>query len=367
MLPPGAAPFTLRCVRCGAALGAADDTHRACTGCGKRYPLLAPGLPLLVEDSEEHSAAAVAELLGQVEYIDYVISHLEGQLAAGSRRPQALHRILDMMRASAVLLRKLLGMLPHLWTIEQLTKPRAFSTKLDLQYLVRDWGGRPQAEATVAQVLAAVRRQLELAHTGQRDTALVLGAGTGRFAWELTADFTDVLALDWSTASALSYALLAQGPIDLHERNDQNVATVEDLAVPVRCELPPRGAPPDPARRARLHWVIADGRRVPLAEASCSAVLSIYYTDLVPPDALIEEAWRLLRPGGVFVHFGSIGYERGAYEEMPTAEELQALFAARGFTVTPCEWAPHLFWPSQRLVQMHMNAFSFAAVKPATL
>lgn len=360
MAPFRTDPFV--CILCGSGLPAPNSSHVQCTGCRTGYPMIAPGIPMLLENPDDHCAIAVAELLGQAEYIASAIHFLEDRLAVGGKRPQALRRILDMMRASSELVRKLLSMLPSEWPSEQLTRPLPYSIQLDLQYLVRDWGGRPKAEGTIASVMSALRRQL--VHAPLRDSVLVLGAGTGRYAWELTADFTDVLALDWSIASVLSHTLVAQGSINLHERNEQNVASIEDLAIPVRCTLPSSEGLPREERLSRLRWVVADGRRVPLPPESCAVVLSAYYSDVVLPDVLLQEAWRLLRPGGTFVHFGPLGYQHGDLEEMPTAEEFMALFAERGFSVTPCEWVPHWFWPTERLFQAHINAFAFSAVKP---
>lgn len=352
------------CVHCRAILSAPGDGRIACAVCRKSYPLLAGGIPLLVADPEDHTAAAVAELLRGLEYRESLIAHLESRLAAGSRRPRALQRILELVRRNAALMSRLLALLPSVWPIDELTKPRPQApTQLNPQYLIRDWGGEPQSEATIAEVMAALRRQL--AATPQRDAVLVLGAGTGRYAFELTADFAEVLALDWSIPSVLGYVLLRdQGPLELCELNEQNVATVDDLGAPVTCELLPRGQPKDAERLARLRWLVADGQQAPLTAASCSAVVSAYFSDLVPPDVLVEEAFRLLRPGGAFVHFGPLGYEQGDFEDLLTAEELCDRFAERGFTVTPTEWVPHLYWPTRRLVQPHMRAFAFAARKP---
>jgi SAM-dependent methyltransferase len=336
-----------------------------CTSCGNSYPILADGIPVLIDNAEDHCATAVAEMLAEIQYVDSVLLQQESRLATGCKRPQALGKLLDAMRARSVVVNRLLQLLPPRWPIEQLMKsrPTGLSTRMILQYLVRDWSGRARAEAVISDVMAALRRQLGSACG--RETALVLGAGTGRYAWELSAEFANVLALDWSISSALSYTLLTQGPLDLHEVNEQNVATVEDIAVPARCEIPPRAGQPDRQRLSRLRWLIADGRKTPLAAGSCSALFSVYFSDLLLADALVNEAWRLLRPGGAFVHLGVLGYEHGNFDEMLTAEELCARFVARGFHVTPCEWVPHFFWSSQRLVQVHMNAFAFSAVKPA--
>lgn len=363
MAASGSRPPAFLCVHCDAILSAPGESSVACAVCRKSYPLLAGGIPLLVAEPEDHMAAAVAELLHGVEYRDAVAEHLEARLQAGSRRPRALGRILELVRASSAFLSRLLTMLPNVWTVEQITKPRPHAVpQLNPQYLIRDYSGQPKSEAAIAEVMAALSRQL--AHTAQRDSVLVLGAGTGRYAFELAASFASVLALDLSIPSVLSYSLLEQGPLSLHEMNEQNVATVDEIAVPVTCELPPHGGPRDDARRARLRWVVADGRKVPLTAGSLSAVVSAYFSDQVPPDGLVEEVFRLLRPGGVFVHFGPLGYEHADFEDMLTAEEFCERFAERGFAVTPREWVPHLYWPTQRLVQPHMNAFSFAAVKP---
>jgi len=358
-----ASPFTLLCSRCSSVLSPSRDRLIICATCGSKFPVLADNIPVLVENPDDHCAMAGGEMLATIQYVDSLLVKQERELER-CKRPQALRRLMDALRTSSAVVKQLLSMISQRWPSKPLVKdrPPGLTTRMNLMYFVRDWGGRSSAESVIADIMATLRRQLP--QTAKRDTALVLGAGTGRFAWELTADFTNVLALDWSIASALSYALLKTGPVALHELNELNVATVEDVAVPVTCEIPPRGGSKDPDRLARLHWVVADGQKAPLSAESCATVFSIYFSDQVLADVLVNEVWRLLCPGGVFVHFGVLGYDHGIFDEMLSAEELCARFVDRGFQVAPCEWAPHLFPSSQSLVQVRMNAFAFRAVKP---
>ncbi len=276
------------CPGCGQTLGGPVAGQRiVCTRCGLGFPLLVTGIPVLVHpgDPDERCTAAARGLYHQLDASDLLASTLAGQLAAGARRPQALRRVERAATLQSTFIRRLLGALDHTWPVAKAgpagLRAASIAEELDLAYFVRDWSHAASAEASIATVMASVARQL--AASSARDTAVVLGAGAGRFAWELTSIFAQVVAVEWSIASALAWAVLGRGALDLCELEAQNVASVDDICAPIRCSLEPDGAPPDPARLARLAWLVADARRTPLAAGSASAVVSIYFTDRVSP------------------------------------------------------------------------------------
>jgi SAM-dependent methyltransferase len=57
--------------------------------------------------------------------------------------------------------------------------------------------------------------------------------------------------------------------------------------------------------RGRLPVVRADARRLPLRDGALTAVIAVMaHTDMPDYPAVLREVFRILRPGGVFVHIG---------------------------------------------------------------
>lgn len=340
------------------------STHRVtCGSCGVSYPVLVTGIPVLLRepDPDIHLASTALTLRAQLDQTNASVDALTTQLAVGSRRPRALEHIRRGGERISTFLRRALGALDHTWPLA--TMPKGGATGADVRgqllYFVRDFGGQPAAEAVLDQVTRCLLREAE--HSGSSRSAVVLGAGGGRFVWELAARFDHVVAVELSPVAALCWAMLAKGAVELTELDEQNVATVDEICTPVSCRLP--DVPDRTTRLARIHWVVADGCVVPRASASTSAVFSVYFTDRVAAHAVVAEAARLLEVGGVFVHFGPFGFEHQSQEDMITAEELGPLLESRGFRVVSRSWVSHLLMPTARLVQPTCKAYVCTAVK----
>jgi SAM-dependent methyltransferase len=322
--------------------------------------MLVSNIPVLLAapDPDDHLAGAAATLQRHLTMANEAHASLTAQLAF-TRRPAVIPRLVAGAEATSLLLRRLLGALDHTWPLARAQRPGAATRHpLNFTYLLRDWSRQPYTEETIVLVTASLRRAIAGAVGG---TAVMLGAGLGRYAWELAPELEKVVAVDLSVSSALLYAVLAKGDIDFCELDEQNLAAIDDVCRPVRCTL--CAHPDEAARLDRLAWAVADGCAVPMRDGSASTLLSVYFTDRVSPRTLLDEAVRLLAPGGRFVHFGPFGYEHGNVEDMLTAEELCTALEERGFEIALREWVPHILVPSRRLVQPFVRAFACAAIR----
>jgi len=348
------------CPRCRGPLAPPEDHRTRCTGCGRSYPMLVANIPVLLPspDPHEHLAGAAATLQRHLGIANEARVTLTAQLAF-TRRPAVIPRLVAGAEATSLLLRRQLGALDHTWPLARAHQTANVARHpLNFTYLLRDWTRQPYAEETIAAVTASLRRAVGDASGG---VGVMLGAGLGRYAWELAPCFDKIVAVDLSVSSALLIALLTKGDLDFCELDEQNVAAVADVCSPVRCSL--CAHPDERARHDRLALAVADGCALPLRDGAARTVLSVYFTDRVSPRALLDETVRLLPPGGRFVHFGPFGYDHGNVEEMLTAEELCTALEARGFEIVLREWVPHILVPSRRLVQPFVRAFACAAIR----
>jgi ubiquinone/menaquinone biosynthesis C-methylase UbiE len=199
-------------------------------------------------------------------------------------------------------------------------------------FLRRDWSRQPECEAEVLAIAAAVCDAIRR-HAAAHERILVLGAGTGRLAYELRAAFgSDVVAIDVSVAMALTVLMLRRGRRRLYEIHETNVARTADQVREYDAEIPAAPEATD------VTYVVGDALASPLADHSVNVVASIFFTDVVRPPRLIEEISRLLVPGGLFVHFGPLSYSIKSPANELTAEELTVLLRERGFRVEEDRW-----------------------------
>ena len=335
-----------------------------CAGCGRSYPTLEPGLPILVADPswllvDQITGTRVIELraeraLAQVEQL------LE---RPGHRREAALQRMARGMKINLELVRRwgatLAACMPAATSYARQVQPNppgATAAIGALRYAINDWGHAPANEQGHAIVLASLRAHLA---PYDRSAVAVLGGGAGRIACELARDCDAVQIFDLSAAMALICSSVRRGELVVHHPIDMNVRDVEDLypAVTLTAELPA-------AQLARVDYAIADVLRMPVADGAFTAAVAVYLTDVVGSVTdLLREVHRVLAAGGVFVGFGTLGYSDFRPAEMWTAAELRELLVEHGFAIAHEEWVTHRLWPSRILVETQATAWSFVAVK----
>lgn len=159
-------------------------------------------------------------------------------------------------------------------------------------------------------------------------TLLVLGSGAGRLAYDLHMQRTPVVtvALDINPLLVLAAQQIMQGaPLHLHEfplapRHLDDVAVARVLAAPS-------------AISEGFYPVLADGLRAPFVAEAFDAVVTPWFVDIVAEDlpVLAQRINRLLKPGGRWVVFGSLTFERPEIGACLSLEETAALIAANGF------------------------------------
>jgi SAM-dependent methyltransferase len=222
------------------------------------------------------------------------------------------------------------------------------------QYLTRDWSGFPECEREVALLLDALRRGIA-AHCPDRRAAAVLGAGAGRFARELCADFATVEAVDRSLLAAAAFRLLASDGATVHDVTEANAYSAETQVRRFEARVP---------AGAGLRYTVADALALPFPDRSLSAVVSVYFTDVVPLAPLLAEVARVLAPGGALLHFGPLGYHFDAPAEMLAADEVRRAIEAAGFAIHLETRVPALHCGSAaRMAANWFDNWSFVAVK----
>jgi amino acid adenylation domain-containing protein len=337
------------CPHCRAPLhGAAGGLEVACPGCGREFPF-ANQIPVLLRDPEGHlrrSLAAADAYLRETEDTLSFLDLIEQDDDLAYRRPFARRvrpALLDnfaLARSQAAAIRAAIEgcsrtptpQSPPVAPAEGQHPAAAFYGLRNLGYLRVDWAGTPEGERQIAAVLAALGGQLSR-YCDPAGSAVVPGAGTGRYLYEIAGHFDEVIGLDDCFCYAHLFRRIREEPVPFAELH---------LYMPVGGETAvsrhlARFAG-DHARLDKVRYALADARRMPLADGSQSAVISIYFTDTVTAEGLLREAHRVLRPGGRFIHYGPLGYGFVDPRALLMPEELLELAARIGFTLEEQDW-----------------------------
>ena len=231
--------------------------------------------------------------------------------------------------------------------------------KTALNYLRRDWGSQRESQAEVATIETRVSQLLH-AYCNDTDSLLVLGAGAGRFAYDLSALFHTTVAVDISIVMAHLYQHIQQSDINFYhimlknaKYNDQQCQLIKTSINSSKNKL---------NKEKNFIYTVADASSLPLKAHSISAIVSIYFTDVLPLSKLWPEVIRVLKPGGVFIHYGPLQYHFDDIDECYSAEDLKSYLESQQFSIYDEQWNRNAHLSFLEKNELIYDNWSFAAV-----
>src|SRR5258708_8386409 len=339
-----------RCPLCMAVLSSTTGGDLACGACGVVFPVV-ESVPVWVEAADVYlcqSLASISETCDRLEttirsfsrvpttahlafrrgLVERAVSGLELNLRlARSQRDALWARTTIRTRA-----RYRVGTLASRWRgrvaramppgvrarwVPEFESQVGYDFDAALVYLLADWANSPESVAQRALVGSIVSEYVTKCPDAS-GSALYLGAGLGRYAFEAAYQLAHVTAIDLAFSGARLVAELRRSPIQFCRLNlpgaicDADVAQVHTVSFPERL-----------ATASNVDYMIADAVRLPLADESQAAVVAIFFADVVPMSKFMPEVRRVLRPGGSFINFGPLQYHSKDPSEWLTSEEVR--------------------------------------------
>lgn len=296
-----------------------------------RIPVVTPDPRALIASWQEQLATFTAET-------EAAERHLWAELVAPELAPSTRLRLRTVAEAMPLHRQLVLELFRDVGLEPSGGASGHSSTLLDYVALIhRDFGWMPEVNE-VAPALAALVHvcppRFRLGRT------LVLGAGTGRLAWDLALHFAaeaPIVALDLNPLPLLvTERLLAGRDVELYELPGHPRRAAH--AAVRRTLRPPAPSPPN------LHLLLADGLRPPLRTGAFDTVITPWFLDQVPRDlaAFLPELARLLVPGGSWLHAGPFVYAPAHTKPAHrySAEEFLELAERAGFHVSTSTYEP---------------------------
>jgi carnosine N-methyltransferase len=339
-----------------------------CAQCDVVYPSLPGNIPVLATDGPSLVHQAFVGLHRLKAAANRRIKELQAAIQrVDPRRAGSISRLCDATDANSRYLDALMewlrpalsvdGAVEALLHIPAPGTTDAASHYLDAhRYLRRDWSRAPECEAEIG----AIRQRVHSALTsfvGDSGPVVVLGAGAGRLAHDLAGHLDQVVAVDRSVVMAGSFYLLGEKIFRLYEINEKNVAVANDKVRPFDVGGISRDAV------LSVQYLVADALKLPLPDRSVSAVISVWFTDVVPPSRLLAEVSRILTPGGLFYHLGPLSYHFSDPGERFAADELRQFIVEMGFTIAAEGWTSSTWMTSTAsLAAMHIRSWHLAAI-----
>jgi uncharacterized protein YbaR (Trm112 family) len=325
----------LICPRCARGQPALERVGWLCRACGAGYPVVG-GIPWLFRDPQDvlngwrtriamhlqvlRDEAAALELEGRALQGDATLDPTRRRLArVGAAKRDQAERLEALLQpfgpfgaANAATLRGLGVRLP---TEQGLTNYYV--------NLHRDWvWGDDENAAALDEVRAVIGRHAQLGEV------LVLGAGAGRFAYDLkrATPTASILVSDFNPLLlSVAREMYAGRELSLYEfpiapRGSQDVAVLRTLRAPE-------------AARPGLSLVAADVLDAPFAAHRFDTVITPWLIDVIGESLQVftrrVNAW--LKPGGRWVNSGSLAFNLPSHADRIGLDEALTIVAQSGF------------------------------------
>ena len=325
---------------------AADVERVSCQRCGKSYPVLL-GVPVVSARPEEwrerwqKGLGLFSEWMMRAEK-ELQVAFFDEELSDRSQnRIGQVVRALGQHREEVLALMSRAGIHPKAPSDPQRGEPQKgepqqsaaseWSPETYFSHMLRDYAWQPEVDEVAA---SWARLKAVFPPDFKAGNTLVLGAGTGRLAWQFATELdssASVLALDVNPLPFLVTRLLMAGEevrlteLPAHPRKSNLVAVTRRLA----CALPPT---------PRVKFVLADALDPPVALGRWDTVVAPWFVDEVPTDAAVvpELARSLLREGGSFICMGPLLYDNAHTKPFLRycGDEFVDLVRRAGFEVT---------------------------------
>jgi SAM-dependent methyltransferase len=323
----------LRCPRCMRGSLSLQRAGWICAECSAGYPVVGD-VPWLFAEPQSMLAQWRARLQFLVLSLEREARTLRSELMTGTVSELTRERLERLAAAHE----------DHAQRLTQLLAPlglgaaaAAYETHLALRtrlpsdqgltnYYVnlhRDWvWGDAENEASLALIRSTASGH---AHWG---STLVLGAGSGRLAYDLhmqcapqltvAADFNPLLLFVARDVTRGAKLELYEFPIAPRRLADH--VLLRTLAAP------------QPVRPG-FHIVAADALRAPFTTAAFDTVVTPWLVDILSEDfaQFAAQVNALLRPGGCWINFGSLSFAQGARAQRLSFEETLAIVTQAGF------------------------------------
>jgi SAM-dependent methyltransferase len=352
------------CARCASALDARTP-EIACARCGQAYPRVG-AIPVLLPRPDEHVQLWRRQLALLQAHGRDSVRVLEAQAQAAGVLPDGRVRLLGLARAVREQADDFTTLLsPALGGPLEGEAPGLPRGVVEYSYtLFRDWGWTGTSPDENALALAAVRDVLSAAP----GRALVVGAGSGRLAYDLHRSLgareTAVIDID-PYLFVVAEAVVRGRAVRLTEAS---LNVMEATRVAQAWTL---RAPDGPLGDDVFHFFLANGLAPPFADGAFDTIVTPWFIDRVPPEMgpFLDTVKRLLRPGGRWLNHGPLLYPPDVpFARRHGREELFDLAARAGFRVG--RWsqarALHLVSPLSSSGKIE-RVLTFEAVAPPQL
>ena len=318
------------CVICKEKLVSAN-LYLKCENCKKSYPFIDNEIPILIENASYHLTTAYFQYSGFIKESINEINRLKIEVEKKVPRKEILKKIITAKEHNLSFIISYRDRLREFTSIEEVSNfdGKKLQYMNNFNYLRRDWVWSKDGEKELTIIREQVNKYVKK-YSMDNGSSLFLGAGTARLAWDFKGIFNEVYAVDNSFTMVNMFHDLLKEDLTFYEVNTKNVKKSSDFTKRLTASIK---SPNKEIEKGNINYFVGDALNLALPDNSVSVVFSIYFTDVLPLNKLIKEIKRVLKPGGVLIHFGPLEYHFNKTEDMLASDEVKTLLKQHGLEV----------------------------------
>ncbi|MGH1516252.1 methyltransferase domain-containing protein [Chryseobacterium sp. JK1] len=317
------------CVNCKNSLEI-DSEDITCASCSSVYHTV-NNTPVLVNDSSFFLSEVFFSIKNHSKNVTHYLQQNKELSKFQADRAEIINRIIAAYQENLLIYDKMLDPIRKYVQADHfqyITLSHDPVVGKELLYLKRDWSYLPECEKELNIIITAVKMLIDK-HSDNPENVFFIGSGTGRFAWE----FSKLLSAT-VYCSDLSYRMMYffneivnERPIKLMEINESNIYNIDDSCIPHTIQKTKDSS------SGNIIPFISDVRNLPLRSASMDILLSIYFIDVMNVESYIQEIDRVLKPGGLFINLGPVGYPYDNFAHKLLPSEIKKVFTGFDFEI----------------------------------
>jgi SAM-dependent methyltransferase/uncharacterized protein YbaR (Trm112 family) len=287
------------CPSCHSKLKQKNKPILICNHCNNEYPIFKNSFPILIKDAKKYLAKYLIE-------IEHEIERLNRHLNALENKKESIIVLEDIQQLENLKSETI----KHI-TIDDIIKNKNktqeygyFNTK---EYLIRDWSNSKNSEKELEDIILSLKEEISK-YLMKDKIALVPGGGLGRISYELSDIFKQIYSFDISLTMCDMLAEIQTKRKIIKTLNTKNALTEKDKIKEYNIDLKSIFIKSKAKNIKHVINFVGDSKNIPLANNSVDIIISFYFSDIIPLNEYIEEFYRVLKKGGVFVHFGPLDY-----------------------------------------------------------
>lgn len=310
------------------------STHKKkpfCLECNTYYPIIKNLVPILISSPLKSLTKTIIQYEILIEEFKKSINSFEIQKKTRSRDIKFINDLKQAYEINISLFENLKNLLVQNIDINEFTKNTInlvnHEDRYDsnLNYLNRDWSQTPEFEYEISSIIKNLKPFLNDINFKDKPV-LFLGAGLGRIPSELTAIIPEIYAIDNSLTMGGLFTQLFHEDIQFYDIQFKNIEYHTDIATPVKASMSNYNS-----KVKKVKYIVADALNLPFPKHFFSAVVSIYFSDVVPLDKLLKELNRVISPNGSFIHYGPLEYHFNDNTKMYAFDEFKKIFIDQGY------------------------------------